>query len=69
MVRAAEERAHFLGLNLGVGRDQPADGRAAGLNPELAVLGEGLERLAIDVGDQVPEPIDGQDGAAERRRA
>src|SRR5687768_13862830 len=61
MVRAAEQRADLAGLNVGVGGHQTAHRRTAGgnLDPFASELFEGL---AIDVGDEVTEPVDAQHG-------
>ena len=62
MVGAAEQRADLAGRRLGVGRRRGAStALAADVDARSRRrAGKLLERLAIDVGDEVAEPIDAQ---------
>jgi hypothetical protein len=64
MVGAAEERDHFSDRRVGVGRHDFRDLMRADANLERGA-GELVERLAIDVRDQIPESIDAQDFAGD----
>ena len=68
MVGAAEERAHFAGADVGVGGDDAGDGMPGDVERDGLRAGERLEGAAIDVGDEVAEPIDQEDDAVRAAR-
>jgi hypothetical protein len=68
VVGAAEQRADAVGRQFGVGGDEPLDALAGRIDRDRAAPAQALDRLAIDVGDEIAEAVDAQHDAADRIR-